>query len=276
MTADTMGASTGPQIRSRVPVANSTSITPGDIGKPVNGAASGGTSNVNDANRAPQPHAVACASETAGSLLFRPRGRPPMQPPRLHRRCNDALLLGSRPSPAPPSRSAISTCVFVIGSPAIHVIRSRPSADDKTRATSSRAGKAVRGSNTSIAFELFSPPFLPDELQGESTQIAARSFCASHVFARSTLRLRTYAQNVILALHLFCISQNLLQRIHGLSGVTLTVIMTIRKSSPSDALRIYHSSIFSFSSLVTSSAPFTCAHPLIPGRADSLIDVFVG
>ena len=52
MTADTMGASTGPQIRSRVPVANSTSITPGDIGKPVNGAASGGTSNVNDANRA--------------------------------------------------------------------------------------------------------------------------------------------------------------------------------------------------------------------------------
>src|SRR5206468_12194846 len=57
---------------------------------------------------------------------------------------------------------------------------------------------------------------------------------------------------------------------------TLTLIKVIRKSSHSDALRTYHSSNFSFSSLVTSLAPLTWAHPLIPGRTESLIDVFVG
>src|SRR6266481_8097580 len=54
------------------------------------------------------------------------------------------------------------------------------------------------------------------------------------------------------------------------------VIMAIRESSHSDALRTYHSSNFSFSSLVTSLAPLTWAHPLIPGRTESLIDVFAG
>src|SRR5262249_30677220 len=51
MTAATIGASTGPQIRNRAPLVNATSITPGDIGTAVIGAASVGTSNVNDANR---------------------------------------------------------------------------------------------------------------------------------------------------------------------------------------------------------------------------------
>src|SRR5262249_22461931 len=51
MTAATIGASTGPQIRNRAPVLNATSITPGAIGAAVIGAASVGTSNVNDANR---------------------------------------------------------------------------------------------------------------------------------------------------------------------------------------------------------------------------------
>ena len=40
MTADYNGVSTGPQIRSRVPVANTTSMTPGDIGNAVTAAAS--------------------------------------------------------------------------------------------------------------------------------------------------------------------------------------------------------------------------------------------
>src|SRR5262249_42848541 len=42
------------------------------------------------------------------------------------------------------------------------------------------------------------------------------------------------------------------------------VIMAIRRSSHSDALRTYQSSNFCFSSLVTSLAPLTWAHPLIP------------
>jgi hypothetical protein len=51
MSADTIGTSTGPRIRNRAPVVNSTSITPGDIGNAVIGAATVGTSKVNDANR---------------------------------------------------------------------------------------------------------------------------------------------------------------------------------------------------------------------------------
>src|SRR5437879_410338 len=51
MTADTIGTSTGPRIRNRTPVVNSTSITPGDIGNAVIGAAYVGTFNVNDATR---------------------------------------------------------------------------------------------------------------------------------------------------------------------------------------------------------------------------------
>src|SRR6266404_2120865 len=58
--------------------------------------------------------------------------------------------------------------------------------------------------------------------------------------------------------------------------ITLKVIMMICKSTHNDALRTYHSSNFSFSSLATSLAPFTCAHPLIPGRTESLNDVFEG
>ena len=38
MTAATIGTSTGPRIRNRSPVVNSTSITPGDIGNAVIGA----------------------------------------------------------------------------------------------------------------------------------------------------------------------------------------------------------------------------------------------
>jgi len=51
MTADIVGVSTGPQIRNRTPVLSSISITPGDVRKAGNGAATFGTSKVNDANR---------------------------------------------------------------------------------------------------------------------------------------------------------------------------------------------------------------------------------
>jgi len=43
------------------------------------------------------------------------------------------------------------------------------------------------------------------------------------------------------------------------------VIMMICKSTHNGALRTYHS-----------LAPFTCAHPLIPERTESLMDVFEG
>src|SRR5262245_36668963 len=52
-----------------------------------------------------QHHAIAGASETAGSLVFRLASDRRRNCTRLHRRCNDALLLGSRPSPARPNRS---------------------------------------------------------------------------------------------------------------------------------------------------------------------------
>src|SRR6516162_8268715 len=104
MTAATIGASTGPQIRNRAPVLNSTSITPGDIGTAVIGAASVGTSNVNEANRAAPCNCRAPAKQLARlySGLASDRRRNCTW---LHRRCNDALLLGSRPSPALPNRS---------------------------------------------------------------------------------------------------------------------------------------------------------------------------
>src|SRR5262245_51263199 len=86
MTTDTIGASTGPQIRNRAPVLNSTSITPGAIGNAVIGATSVGT-NVNDANRAAPCNCR--RHETAGLLVFQPRERPPTQlhqaPSRLQR-----------------------------------------------------------------------------------------------------------------------------------------------------------------------------------------------
>jgi hypothetical protein len=51
MIADTIGVSTGPQIRNRTPVVNSISTTPGVIGEAVIGAVTVGTSKVSDANR---------------------------------------------------------------------------------------------------------------------------------------------------------------------------------------------------------------------------------
>ena len=103
-TAATIWASTGPQIRNRAPVLNSTSITPGDSGNLVSGAASVGTSNVNDANRAAPCNCRAPAKQLARlySGLASDRRR---NCTRLHRGCNDAFLLGSRPSSARPNRS---------------------------------------------------------------------------------------------------------------------------------------------------------------------------
>jgi hypothetical protein len=118
MTAATIGASTGPQIRNRAPVLNSTSITPGDIGNAVIGAASVGTSNVNDANRAAPCN---CRRQRNSWLACIPASRATA----------DATAPGSIAAATMRSFSAldhlrrcrtevtISACVFVIGSPPI-------------------------------------------------------------------------------------------------------------------------------------------------------------
>src|SRR5215472_7149107 len=121
MTAATVGASTGPQIRNRAPVLNSTSITPGDIGKAVIGAASVGTSNVNDANRATPCN---CRRQRNSWLACIPASRATA----------DATAPGSIAAATMRSFSAldhlrrcrteatISACVFVIGSPPLSII----------------------------------------------------------------------------------------------------------------------------------------------------------
>jgi hypothetical protein len=91
MTADTLGASTEPLIRSRAPcsrapVANTTSITPGGVGNAEIDAASGGTRTLQLLAPAKQ---LACLNTSIASHRRHNCAR-------LHRRSNDALLLGSR------------------------------------------------------------------------------------------------------------------------------------------------------------------------------------
>src|SRR5262245_32888162 len=121
MTAATIGASTGPQIRNRTPVVNSTSITPGDIGTAVIGAVSVGTLNVNDADRGASCN---CRRQRNSWLACIPASRATA----------DATAPGSIAAATMRSFSAldhlrrcrsevtISTCVFVIGSPPIHYL----------------------------------------------------------------------------------------------------------------------------------------------------------
>src|SRR5262245_44326533 len=175
-----------------------------------------------------QHHAIAAASETAGSLVFRPRERPPTQ---LHQ-------AASRLQRCAPSR--LSTI----------------------------SGAAEPKSLSRL---------LPDNGEMEPTKIAPSSPChctftrvrANHSSPEATPK----------PLFLLCtcsVSAKISSEDTRPLSSSAMVIMAIRKSSHSDALRTYHSSNFSFSSLVTSLAPWTWAHPLIPGRTKSLIDVFAG
>ena len=120
-TAATIGASTGPRIRNRAPVLNFTSITPGDRGNLVLVAASVGTSNVNDANRAAPCN---CRRQRNSWLACIPASRATA----------DATAPGSIAAATMRSFSAldhlrrcrtevtISTCVFVIGLPPISIV----------------------------------------------------------------------------------------------------------------------------------------------------------
>src|SRR5215468_11157015 len=182
MTAATIGASTGPQIRNRAPVLNSTSITPGDIGNAVIVAASVGTSNVNDANRA-----APCnwRRQRNSWLACIPASRA----------IADALAPGSIAAATMRSFSAldhlrrcrtevtISACVFVIGSPPYPL--SEPF--DNWGELLQKEAKAL----TSQVFETRHPQRSPYNGEMEPTKIApsSPSHCAfiSHkpLFARS-------------------------------------------------------------------------------------------
>src|SRR5262249_38746333 len=131
------------------------------------------------------------------------------------------------------------------------------------------------GSRSRSPFELVrAHHFPPTKLQGQSTHIAAR-VCSYMCLCKAPFAWRPNSKRSFL-LCTCCVSAKISCEDTRPLRITLMVIRMIRKSSPSDALRTYHSSIFSFSSLVTSLAPLTCAHPLIPGRTDSLTDVFAG
>src|SRR4029077_7169685 len=116
ITADTIGVSTGPQIRNRTPVVNSISTTPGDIGEAVIGAATVGTSKVSDANRCAP---CSCRRQRNSWLACIPASRAtpdapaPVSIAAATMRSFSALdhLRRCRPE------VAISACVFVIGSP---------------------------------------------------------------------------------------------------------------------------------------------------------------
>ncbi len=98
MTADTIGASTEPLIRSRAPVANTTSITPAASATQLSARHLLGLLPLTMQTAA--HYAVAGASETAGSLESRPREPPPTQ---------------LRPAPSPPQRSAPSRLSTIAG-----------------------------------------------------------------------------------------------------------------------------------------------------------------
>src|SRR5262249_48592750 len=88
---------------------------------------------------------------------------------------------------------------------------------------------------------------------------------ATMVCSRSKLRLRTRSASATLS-----------RDARRFLSMYLNVKKAIRRSVHSEALRTYHSSNISLSSLVTSLAPFTWAQPVMPGRTESLVDVFEG
>jgi hypothetical protein len=107
MTAATIEASTGPQIRNRAPVLNSTSL-------PATSATRLSAQHLlGPLMLTMQPaerRAVAGASETAGSLVFRPRERPPTQlrqAPSPLQRCAPSRLLTISGAAEPKSLSGL-------------------------------------------------------------------------------------------------------------------------------------------------------------------------
>src|SRR5262245_21606291 len=185
---------------------------------------------------------------------------------RLHRGCNDALLLGSRPPPALPNRSHyLGLRLGHWIAPNIHYLN--------LSITGANFCMSRQRLNVSIVFETRRPSALP---------ITGRWSPPRSPRHRAFTRVRgnhSSPEAAAKPLFLLCtcsVSAKIsLEDTRPLS-TSLMVIMMIQKSSNNDALRTYQSSNCSFCSLVTSLAPLTCAHPLIPGRTDILIDVFSG
>jgi hypothetical protein len=202
MTAATIGASTGPQIRNRTPVA--TSITPGDIGNAVIGAVSVGTFNVNDANREAPCNCLRQRNSWLGCI---PASRATADNcTRLHRGGNDALLLSSRPSPALPNRSHyLDLRLRHWIAPNIHYLN----------LSITGASFCIRRQrlNVSIVFEPRHPQRSPYNGKMEPprrSRLISKSLQV-HTCSRKPLLARSYLKAIVLALHLFGISQDFLR-----------------------------------------------------------------
>jgi len=191
MTAATIEASTGPQIRNRAPVVNATSITPASIGTAVIGAASVGTSTVNDANRRAPCN---CRRQRNSWLACIPASRATV----------DATAPGSIAAATMRSFSAldhlrrcrtevtISAWVSVIGSPPQYPL-SEPADDFGTNWGELLHKRSKQGLNVSIVFEVPHP--LPSPLtNGGRSPLRSRRhlqvIARSHVFAQTTPRLK--------------------------------------------------------------------------------------
>src|SRR5262249_4140185 len=148
-------------------------------------------------------HATAGAIETAGSLVFRPRERPPTQlhqaPSRLQR-CAPSRLstISGAAEPKPLSRPASSS----LDRPNIHYLNL-----SITGASFSIRRQRLNGS---IVFETRRPQRSPDGAHQNRAVISKSS--RVHTCSRKPLLARSCYKGVILALHLLGISQNFLRR----------------------------------------------------------------
>src|SRR5262249_52504156 len=109
---------------------------------------------------------------------------------RLHRGCNDALLLGSRPSPALPTRHCLLLRLRHWIAPNIHYLN-----------LPIILGRLERASAQEEARQGLPP----------KSRLIFRSLRV-HTCSRQPVLVRSYLNAVIPALHLFCISQNFLRR----------------------------------------------------------------
>src|SRR5262245_13092709 len=186
---------------------------------------------------------------------------------RLHRGCNDALLLGSRPPPALPNRSHyLGLHLGHWIAPNIHYLN--------LSITGANFCMSRQRLNVSIVFETRRP-----QRYGEMEPIKIAPSSPSHCAFTRVRGNHSSPEAAAKPLFLLCtcsVSAKISSEDTRPLSTSLMVIMIIQKSNNNDALRTYQSSNCSFCSLVTSLAPLTCAHPPIPGRTDSLIDVFSG
>src|SRR5215831_18043928 len=132
---------------------------------------------------------------------------------RLHRRCNDALLLGSRPSPALPNRSHyLGLRLRHRITPNIHYLN--------LSITGARFCIRRQRLNVSIVFETITPSALPNNGEMEPTKIAPsspRHWAFTRVRANHSSPKLSQSRCSCFALVLY--QPKFPERIHGLAAV---------------------------------------------------------